>query len=102
MEFLAMVFGLLYGGDVTALGHRDFQTRHAAHMRLMAVGRPAVPVLLAGFRSDCPERQMRCHRLLVNAGWIIERGDWDNLFVRPWKWATAMAFMATEKTYHKH
>jgi hypothetical protein len=59
--FLAL---LLFGGDVSALGDREYRTREGAFSRLSGAGWWAVPALLSGLDSDCPERAERCHRLL--------------------------------------
>jgi hypothetical protein len=55
---------MVYGGDVTALGDRDFATRDAAHKRLRAAGLAAVPALEMGLRTANPEAMNRTRILL--------------------------------------
>jgi hypothetical protein len=49
---------------VADLGHDDYQTRKAAHAKLMEIGQPAVPALQAAVQSDDPEIVWRAKMIL--------------------------------------
>lgn len=65
--FLLILSQFWFGGDVTALGDREWKTREAAQRRLGESSWLAVPAVWAGMTDACPERAARCERLW--AGW---------------------------------
>lgn len=73
MEVILYLFWLAYGGDVVRLGDSDFAVRDAAHKRLAKAGSAAMPALLAGYRSACPERR---HRLDILVGRQMTAAEW--------------------------
>lgn len=61
--FLLALSQFWFGGDVSALGDREWRTREAAQKRLAENGWLAVPAVWRGMNDQCPERSQRCHLL---------------------------------------
>lgn len=63
--FLLFLSQFCFGGDVAALGDREWSIREAAQRRLNEFGWLAVPALWSGMNDACPERAERSRRLWV-------------------------------------
>lgn len=63
---------MLFAADVDALGSRDFQARHDAHVRLEKVGILALPSIYNRLGEANVERQWRSELLISKAGWNYE------------------------------
>lgn len=104
MEIIVYLLVLVYGGDVSRLGDRDFAMRDAAHKRLSRAGLLAFPAMWAGYRDATPERRHRLDMLVfrqmtaaewaaravvrcpgVPDEWVVAAGEWaakDDGFAR--------------------